>query len=245
MEFNELAATVEMTGVTLSRNEKPLLKDIKLSAREKRIGIVGRNGSGKTTFARVLSGLVAPDQGEVRICGIDVVKDRKAALRSVGILFQNPDHQIIFPTVEEELGFGLIQMGCSKLETEHQVHGVLKAFDKQHWAKAQTHQISQGQKQLVCLMAIIAMKPQVVILDEPFSGLDIPTRLQLTYYFDRIDATLIHISHNPESLQGYERVIWLDNGQIREDGSAASTLSNFTKHMNALGTQDDISELIG
>jgi biotin transport system ATP-binding protein len=184
LEFNELAATVEMTGVTLSRNEKPLLKDIKLSAREKRIGIVGRNGSGKTTFARVLSGLVAPDQGEVRICGIDVVKDRKAALRSVGILFQNPDHQIIFPTVEEELGFGLIQMGCSKLETEHQVHGVLKAFDKRHWAKAQTHQISQGQKQLVCLMAIIAMKPQVVILDEPFSGLDIPTRLQLTYYFD-------------------------------------------------------------
>ena len=130
MEFNELAATVEMTGVTLSRNEKPLLKDIKLSAREKRIGIVGRNGSGKTTFARVLSGLVAPDQGEVRICGIDVAKDRKAALRTVGILFQNPDHQIIFPTVEEELGFGLIQMGCSKHETEHQVYEVLKAFDK-------------------------------------------------------------------------------------------------------------------
>ena len=135
-----------MTGVSLSRNENPLLKNIGLSAREKRIGIVGRNGSGKTTFARVLSGLVAPDQGEVRICGIDVAKDRKAALRTVGILFQNPDHQIIFPTVEEELGFGLIQMGCSKLETEHQVYEVLKAFDKGHWAKAQTHQLSQGAK---------------------------------------------------------------------------------------------------
>lgn len=240
-----LSATFEMTDVSLSRDGNTLLNDIGLSVFEKRIGIVGRNGSGKTTFARVLSGLVAPDKGDVRIFGIDVVNDRKAALRTVGILFQNPDHQIIFPTVEEELGFGLLQMGLSKADMQHQVAVVLNTFDKLHWAKAATHQLSQGQKQLVCLMAIIAMKPKVVILDEPFSGLDMPTRMQLTRYFDRIDAALVHISHSPETLQDYERIIWLDNGQIKQDGAATATLSAFTKHMNDLGGHDDISHLAG
>ena len=238
-----LPATFEMTGVSMAHNEKALLKDVDLSAYEKRIGIVGRNGAGKTTLARILAGLSIPDEGEVRISGVDVANDRKAALRTVGILFQNPDHQIIFPTVEEEIGFGLLQMGCSKRETETQVSAILTEFEKIHWAKAATHQLSQGQKQLVCLMAIIAMKPKVVILDEPFSGLDIPTRLQLTRYFDRIDAALIHISHNPESLQNYERVIWLEEGKIKQEGPASVTLSAFTQHMTELGGQDDISDL--
>ncbi|MDG1736883.1 MAG: ABC transporter ATP-binding protein [Paracoccaceae bacterium] len=244
-DSDNLSATIEMTGVSFSREGSTLLSDIGLSVREKRIGIVGRNGSGKTTLALVLSGLAVAAQGEVRICGVDVVKDRKAALRTVGILFQNPDHQIIFSTVEEELGFGLLQMGHSKSETAQKVAAVLQGFDKDHWAKAPTFQLSQGQKKLVCLMAILAMKPKVVILDEPFAGLDMPTRLQLTRYFDRIDAALIHISHSPESLRDYERVIWLDNGRIKQDGSAAATLSAFTKHMYDLGGQDDISDLTG
>ncbi|MDU9006695.1 energy-coupling factor ABC transporter ATP-binding protein [Sedimentitalea todarodis] len=238
-------ATLEMTDVSFFREGNMVLKDIGFLVREKRIGIVGRNGSGKTTLARILSGLAVPDQGRVRICGVDVAKDRKAALRTVGIMFQNPDHQIIFPTVEEELGFGLLQMGHSKPEVEQQVSGVLDDFDKNHWAKASIHQLSQGQKQLVCLMAIIVMKPKVVILDEPFSGLDIPTRLQLTRYFDRIDAALIHISHSPESLQSYERVIWLDKGQIRQDGPACATLTDFSRQMNDVGGLDDISDLTG
>ena len=132
------AATFEMTGVSFSQNGNTLLSDIGLSVRGKRTGIVGRNGSGKTTFARVLSGLIKPDQGKVRVCGVDIANDRKAALRTVGILFQNPDHQIIFPTVEEELGFGLLQMGFSKAETEQQVVAVLDEFNKAHWAKAAT-----------------------------------------------------------------------------------------------------------
>ncbi len=242
---NGLSVTCEMAGVSLSRDGKTLLSDIALSVPERRVGIVGRNGSGKTTLARVLSGLVAPDQGRVRVCGIDIARDRKAALRTVGILFQNPDHQIIFPTVEEELAFGLLQGGASKDEAAQQVAETLAKFDKSHWASAATHQLSQGQKQLVCLMAIIAMAPRVVILDEPFSGLDIVTRAQLTRYFDRIDATVIHISHDPEALRGYERVIWLDEGRIKQDGPAVPTLLAFASHMTELGGRDDISDLAG
>ena len=239
------SVTFEMAGVSFFREGRALLKGLDLRVTERRIGIVGRNGSGKTTLARVLSGLVAPDQGEVRVCGVDIAKDRRAAIQTVGILFQNPDHQIIFPTVEEELAFGLLQAGASKPEAERQVADILARFDKSHWASAATHQLSQGQKQLVCLMAIIAMAPKVVILDEPFSGLDIPTRAQLTRYFDRIDAALIHITHDPQALRGYERVIWLEEGRIKQDGEAGPTLAAFGKHMTDLGGHDDISDLAG
>ena len=237
--------TFEMAGVSFSREGRALLTGLDLCVTERRVGIVGRNGSGKTTLARVLSGLVAPDQGEVRMCGVDIAKDRRAAIQTVGILFQNPDHQIIFPTVEEELGFGLLQVGASKPEAERQVADILAMFDKSHWAAAATHQLSQGQKQLVCLMAIIAMAPKVVVLDEPFSGLDIPTRAQLTRYFERIDAALIHITHDPQALRGYERVIWLEEGRIKQDGEAGPTLAAFDKHMTDLGGHDDISDLAG
>lgn len=237
--------TFHMSDVSYAREGKTLLSDITLHVTERRVGIVGRNGSGKTTLARVLSGLATPDQGTVQVSGVDVAADRKAAIRTVGILFQNPDHQIIFPSVEEELGFGLLQSGQSKDDTARQVADVLARFNKSHWATAATHQLSQGQKQLVCLMAIIAMRPEVVILDEPFSGLDIPTRAQLTRYFDRIDAAVIHISHDPDVLRSYERVIWLEEGRVLHDGPAAPTLDAFTDHMTALGGEDDISDLAG
>ena len=111
------SVTFEMAGVSFFREGRALLTGLNLRVTERRIGIVGRNGSGKTTLARVLSGLVAPDQGEVRVCGVDIAKDRRAAIQTVGILFQNPDHQIIFPTVEEELAFGLLQAGACLLYT--------------------------------------------------------------------------------------------------------------------------------
>jgi len=237
--------TFQTKGVFLERAGKTILHDITLSVPERRIGIVGRNGSGKTTLARVLSGLAAPSAGTVRVCGVDIATDRKAAIRTVGILFQNPDHQIIFPSVEEELAFGLLQQGATKPEAADTVAKTLAQFDKAHWAQAATHQLSQGQKQLVCLMAIIAMQPKVVILDEPFSGLDIPTRAQLTRYFDQIDAAVIHISHDPNSFSAYDRVIWLEDGRIAQDGAAAPTLAAFEAHMTQLGAQDDISDLAG
>lgn len=237
------AAGFDLTGVSLTRDGKALLRDVTVSVTQRRIGVVGRNGSGKTTFARVLAGLIAVDAGQVRVCGVDVATDRKAALGVVGILFQNPDHQIIFPTVEEELGFGLSQMGFDKAAVAAQVAAILTAFDKAHWAKAATHQLSQGQKQLVCLMAIMAMRPAVIVLDEPFSGLDLPTRAQLARHLGRVDATLVHISHDPDVLRDYDRVIWIDGGCVQQDGPAGAVLDAFTVAMTELGARDDISDL--
>ena len=95
---------------------KPVLSGVSAHLTEARIGIVGRNGSGKTTLLRLIAGLIAPTAGRVRVDGIDPAGDRTAVLSRLGILFQNPDHQILFPTVEEELAFGLLQQGRSEAE---------------------------------------------------------------------------------------------------------------------------------
>lgn len=236
-------ATVSFVDLSLSFQDKLVLDGLTYLGFGTRIGIVGRNGSGKSTLARVIAGLVVPTAGKVRAFGVDVAKDRKAALETVGILFQNPDHQIIFPTVIEELAFGLAQQGQSRAEARANAQQVLAEFGKSHWQDVSIATLSQGQKHLLCLMAVMAMKPRLLILDEPFAGLDIPTRLQLTGYLTRYEGALIHISHDPEDLRDYEELLWLDQGRIRETGPTQAVLESYLQEMERLGGQDDISDL--
>lgn len=236
---------IALDAVGFAPGGKTVLTDLSLHASERRIGVVGRNGSGKTSLARVMAGLVETDQGTVRIAGIDVAADRKAALGVVGILFQNPDHQIIFPTVDEEIAFGLTQMGQSKETAATAVAQVLAQFGKAHWAGAHVHQLSQGQRHLVCLMAVLAMRPRVIILDEPFAGLDIPTIAQMRRILAGLDVTLVLITHQPDVLDGFDRVVWIDGGRVRLDGPAPEVCAAFVDEMNRIGAGDDLSHLSG
>ncbi len=238
-------ALIDLRGVSYAPEGKEILHGLELRARERRIGIVGRNGSGKTTLARVMAGLVAVHGGEVRIAGVDVARDRKAALGLVGILFQNPDHQIIFPTVEEEIAFGLIQMGLPRDVVQAKVADILASFGKDHWARAAIHQLSQGQRQLVCLMSVLVMEPRVIILDEPFAGLDIPTTHQLRRVLAGLDVMLVLITHDPSALEGYDRVVWLDRGAVVQDGPADAVLTAFAQRMTTLGASDDLTHIPG
>ena len=242
---NTATAGVEITlaDVCFAVDDKQILRGITHQTAVNRIGIVGRNGSGKTTLARVIAGLVAPTAGRVRVAGHDLSVDRRKALRDVGILFQNPDHQIIFPTVREEIGFGLRQLGQSKVAADQGVQTVLADFGKTHWIDAHIHTLSQGQKHLVCLMAVVAMAPRMIILDEPFTGLDIPTKAQLTRALAQYRGNLLHITHDPADLAGYDHVIWIERGQIAQAGSAAVVLAAYIDAMTVFGGSDDIAVL--
>ena len=209
----------------------------------RRLAVLGRNGSGKTTLARVMAGLTMPSGGSVKIAGIEVGRDRRGALGAVGILFQNPDHQIIFPTVEEELAFGLTQMGLTKAEVAKRVQRTLAQFGKQGWAGTAIHQLSQGQRQLVCLMAILAMAPKVIILDEPFAGLDIPTSLHLRRVLDQVEAALVHITHDPSVIADYDHALWIEGGMVEIQGPAAQVAQAFETAMIELGGRDDLTDL--
>ncbi|WEF24192.1 ABC transporter ATP-binding protein [Paracoccus sp. S3-43] len=228
-------------GVTLAG--RPVLHGVSAHLAEARVGIVGRNGSGKTTLARVIAGLIAPDSGTARIGGIDMACDRRAALESVGIIFQNPDHQIIFPTVLEEIAFGLTQQGRRPRDAEAAAQAMLDRFGKAHWAGAATHSLSQGQKQLLCLMAVLAMRPGVMVMDEPFSGLDIPTRMQLMRYLDGIAAQVLMVTHDPGQLRGFDRILWLDQGRLVADGPTGEVLPRFEAQMLDWGRLDDLADI--
>lgn len=248
-EFGKDRATPDMPirleDLGYSIGGRTILTGLTLQSGAMRIGVVGRNGSGKSTLARLLAGLVAPSTGTVRIEGADLFTDRRTALRSTGILFQNPEHQIIFPHVCEEITFGLRQQGLSKPEAADRVRNVLAQFDRSHWHDAPIDALSQGQKHLVCMMAVLAMRPRLLILDEPFAGLDIPTKKQLTRHLLRANIRLCHISHDPADLQDYEDLFWIDRGQLVTHGPAHLVLPRFVAEMNRLGELDDLADLTG
>ncbi len=222
---------------------RPILSNITIRSSARRIGVVGRNGSGKSTLVRLLAGLVRPSSGRLTINGINVHDDRRGCLQTVGILFQNPEHQIIFPRVTEEIAFGLRQQGLSKHAAKEAAVEVLERFGKAHWKDAPVDSLSQGQKHLLCMMAVLAMRPKLLILDEPFAGLDIPTRMQLNRFLDGCDISLLHVSHDPEDLRTYDEVYWLDEGRLKASGAAGPILAAFTEEMVRVGGQDDLSRL--
>ncbi|MBC2834345.1 energy-coupling factor ABC transporter ATP-binding protein [Paragemmobacter straminiformis] len=241
--------TITEQGITLSGASyavagRPILSGLTLSLTEARIGIVGRNGSGKTTLLRLMAGLVAPTEGAVRIEGADPA-DRKAMLRHLGILFQNPDHMILFPTVGEELAFGLRQMGESAERAAAAVDALLAAEGRAHWAKAATATLSQGQRHYLCLLSVLLMRPRTILLDEPFAGLDLPTQARLARRFATLPQRLVTISHDPAAVATADRVIWLDAGRVRADGPPADVLPAFTAEMARIGEADADADLAG
>lgn len=215
------------------------LGPLDLHLTERRIAVIGRNGSGKTTLLRLIAGLVAPVSGQVMVEGADLWRDRKAALRQIGILFQNPDHQILFPTVDEELAFGLRQQGHSKADAAAAVSALLSEEGRAHWAGLSTQALSQGQKQHLCLMAVLLMQPGTLLLDEPFAALDLPTQARLARRLEALPQRLITISHDPRGLSTCDRVLWLEGGALVGDGPPSTLLPAFEAEMARLGGLDE------
>ncbi|MGJ8595207.1 energy-coupling factor ABC transporter ATP-binding protein [Sulfitobacter sp.] len=237
------APLLHLDNIGLAIDGRDILRCVSVRTDARRVAVLGRNGSGKTTLARVMAGLQKTSGGTVRIADVDVARDRRGALGVVGILFQNPDHQIIFPTVGEELSFGLTQMGLGKGQVQERVAQTLARFGKSAWLEVAVYQLSQGQRQLVCLMAILAMNPKVIILDEPFAGLDIPTAMHLARVLDGAEAALVHITHDPRMIEGYDHAIWIEGGAVQMQGSAAEVAPAFEAAMRKLGARDDLTDL--
>ena len=232
MEISQNKPTeIEICSASVFYGKERILENVSLFIREQRVGFIGRNGSGKTTLLRILAGLQELNKGKVLIDGTEVAKKRKEAIKKVGIIFQNPDHQIIFPTVGEELRFGLTQLGLKKNEADLKVIACLKKYDKVDWFERSISTLSQGQKHLVCLLSVLLMKPRVLLLDEPFTGIDIPTQLKLEHYLSSLKQTIIHVSHMPETFADYQRLIWMDEGVVQADGTPKTVIKKYRTAM--------------
>lgn len=236
--MNTSQSGFRLSGVSVHLADRPVLSGLDLSITEARVGVLGRNGSGKTTLLRLLAGLIRPSSGTVTLDGLDPAGDRSAMLSRLGILFQNPDHQIIFPTVAEEIAFGLRQQGLSTGDAQASARAALASEGRADWADRPTAALSQGQRHWLCLLALLVMRPGTILLDEPFSGLDIATQLQLARRFASLPQRLVTVTHDPAHVSDADRVLWLDAGRVRLDGPPAEVIPAYLDEMERLAAGD-------
>ncbi|MGB0224858.1 Biotin transport ATP-binding protein BioM [Marinobacterium sp. xm-a-121] len=222
--------SIELSHVTLTREGRTIFDDLSLSLNESRIGIIGFNGSGKSSLIRLLNGLLAADSGTISINGKDPSKGPAAMSTEVGFVFQNPDHQLIFPTVLEELIFGLQNQGKDKSESEAEALALLKEHDRLDWKDLPVHSLSEGQKQLICIFSVLLLKPKVIVFDEPFSALDLPTRYQLQKVISSLSQQVIMISHELDGFDGFDRLVWIGDQGVVKDGSIEEVINDYKRH---------------
>lgn len=223
---------VHLEAVTVKRGGAAVLAGLTLDMTEDRIVLIGRNGSGKSTLAKVIKGLLVPASGVVRVWGLDPAARTAEATAAVGFLFQNSDHQILCPTVLEEIAFGPLESGLSREEARRASLAILSEHGVSAWQDRAVATLSEGQRRLVCLLAVLVMRPRVLILDEPYSGLDIPTRLRLSEFLAGLPQQIILVSHDADVIEGADRVLWLEDGAVRADGDPAAVLPGFLRAMN-------------
>ena len=216
-----------LDSVTLTRGAFCVFRGLSLALSERRIALVGLNGSGKSSLLRMLNGLLLPDEGTVTVFGLDSRKDQRKLPRHVGMVFQNPDHQMIFPTVLEELAFAPRQMGATRGEAEATARETLAQHGCGDWAERPVALLSEGQKQLVCLLAASISKPRLLLCDEPFSGLDLSLRLHFADHIAASPAHVVMVSHDLDMLSDFDRVIWLDKGAVVGDGRPQDILPDY------------------
>jgi cobalt/nickel transport system ATP-binding protein len=187
-----------------------------------RLGIIGPSGAGKSTFLLHLNGVLLPSAGAVRIDGQSVERRNLMQIRrQVGIVFQNPDDQLFTPTVEEDVAFGPLNMGCSREEVRERVGLALSQMRLEGYEKRSTHELSFGEKRRVALATVLAMRPKVIGFDEPFANLDPGMVEQLVALIRGLDATVILISQEIlPAIASSDRLAVLYQGRVAAVGSA-------------------------
>lgn len=192
------------------------------------VAMLGPNGAGKTTLILHMNGIHMPQTGTVAVGGLPLDKDSVMEIRRrVGIVFQDPDDQLFMPTVEEDVAFGPRNLGLSGDELHARVHAALDAVDVGDLADRPPNHLSFGQKRRVAIAGVLAMQPEIMVLDEPTSNLDPASRRELTAILRGLDITQLIVTHDlPYALELCERSVVIDGGEIVADGETRTLLAD-------------------
>ncbi|MGB3224980.1 MAG: ABC transporter ATP-binding protein [Desulforhopalus sp.] len=202
---------------TFAQASEPILHQLSFAVQDKRVGIIGPNGCGKTTLLHLMVGLLTPDKGEVLFHGkpIATKDDLRALRKDVGFLFQSSDDQLFSPTVIEDVAFGPLNLGFSPAEARKIALKTLDNLGLTGFEDRITHRLSGGEKKLVALATILAMKPKMLLLDEPTNNLDPKTRSHLIEILQGLDLYQIIISHDWDFLSHTTSILYkIDHGHI-------------------------------
>lgn len=203
----------------------PVLNGLNLSLRKgETLGLAGANGSGKTTLFRCITGLEKISGGEIILLGAKVKSERdfQSLRKKVGFCLQNAEDQLIFPTALEDASFGPLNLGLAQTEAEERGRWALDLFGAGAFADRLTHELSGGQQKLVALASVLAMRPAILLLDEPFNGLDVNARQTVAQTLQSLDCAKIIVAHDDSLLASLcDRILVLKNGKLKIAGQIA------------------------
>jgi len=210
----------------------PVFADLNLTIEQGSfVAVLGTNGCGKSTLAKHFNAILLPSGGKVYVCGIDTAnEDRLIAIRrNVGMVFQNPDNQIVANVVEEDVAFGPENLGIASPEIRRRVDSALKQVDMYEYRTHAPHLLSGGQKQRIAIAGVIAMEPKCIVLDEPTAMLDPRGRREVIDTIGRLNRekgiTVVLITHHMDEAAKAQRVVVLDKGKVAADGTPKEVFS--------------------
>lgn len=219
---------IEITDVTHRYGDRTVLDSVSVSFDQPRVGVIGANGSGKSTLARLLNALVLPSRGQVLVGGLDTRRAARAVRRRVGFCFTDPDAQIVMPTVAEDVAFGLRPRRLAKTEVAAKVAAVLSAYGLAEHADHPAHLLSGGQKQLLALAAVLVTEPELVVLDEPTTLLDLRNAGRIAELIAGLGQQVVLVTHQLDQVRDFDRVLVVDEGRLVADGEPAETVRHYT-----------------
>ncbi|TMR15818.1 ABC transporter ATP-binding protein [Nonomuraea turkmeniaca] len=223
---------IEFTDVHVRLGSRNVLCGITASLSERRVGVVGANGSGKSTLARLINGLALPTSGSVTVLGMDTRRHAAKIRRGVGFLFTDPDAQIVMPTVAEDVAFSLRRRGLPRAEVEQRVADVLARYGLAGHADHPAHHLSGGQKQLLALCSVMVLEPDVLVMDEPTTLLDLRHSRQVAELLRELPQHVVVVSHDLPLLADFDRVLVLDQGRVVADGTPDEAIGHYRKIMS-------------
>jgi energy-coupling factor transport system ATP-binding protein len=223
------AVSCERVSFSYPASARPALSGVSLDLRRgEYVGVVGPNGGGKSTLVRLLNGLLRPKSGRVLVSGHDPATEPFEARKHLGILFQNPENGLVAPFVEDDVAFGLENLGVPREEMRERVARAVKAVGLDGYERREPHTLSGGEKQRVALAGLLVVEPEILVLDEPTSMLDAAGRREVLDYLQalRSGRTVLHVTHHLEELTGADRILVLNGGEIVADETPERLFSN-------------------
>lgn len=210
-----------------SPEPKVLLADVNLELTERRVGVIGANGSGKSTLLRLVNGLIQPTAGSVAVDGEDTVRAVRKVRRNVGFVFTDPLSQLVMPTGREDVELSLRRSVKNGTERRSQAEAALERMGLLHLADQSIYELSGGERQLMALAAVLAVNPQILVLDEPSTLLDLRNRELLRRTLAALDQQVIMSTHDLDLALEMDRVLVVDQGKVAFDGAPAEAVAAY------------------
>lgn len=223
---------IEFKGAAVTYDGNTVLQPLTTRLSEQRIGIIGSNGSGKSTTVRLINGLIEPTSGQVLYDDLSPTTQGRDVRKRVGFVFSDAESQIVMPRVSDDVAFSLRRFKLPRDEVRSRVDDALARFELTDLAENSPHTLSGGEKQMLALASVLVIEPDTIIADEPTTLLDLRNRKRIVDELNALEQQLIVVTHDLDMLRDFERVLVIDDGALAYDSTPADAIAFYTDLMD-------------